>query len=193
MSAVRPRHTIAEVIRMLEEGDVVELIDGEIVPREMARAEHGISQMKIGELLGAYNRQPGGPRGPGGWWLMTEVEVLYPKTEEIFRHDAVGFRRDQHPERPTGFPVRAVPAWACESLSSSTARYDQVKKHRTLHLHGVAHYWIVDPEHETLTVLRHHADGYVTANSGGVGDVLRYEPFDAIEFDVGELFGHEPL
>jgi hypothetical protein len=28
-------------------------------------------------------------------------------------------------------------------------------------------------------------------NSGGVGDVVRAEPFDAIELDVGELFGKE--
>jgi Uma2 family endonuclease len=190
-ASARPRHTVAEVVRLLERGEVVELIDGEIVPREMARAEHGIAQMKVGGLLDGYNREPGGPRGRGGWWLMTEVEVLYPETKEIFRHDAVGFRRDRHLERPTGFPVRALPDWACEILSGSTARYDLVKKHRTLHAHGVPHYWLIDPEHETLTVLRHHADGYVTAITGGVGDVIRAEPFADVEFDVGELFGHE--
>jgi Uma2 family endonuclease len=84
-----------------------------------------------------------------------------------------------------------VPDWACEILSVSTARIDLVKKHRTLHAHGVGHYWIIDPEHETLTIHRHHPDGYVTAATGGVGDVVRAEPFDGLELDVGELFGHE--
>jgi len=31
---------------------------------------------------------------------MTEVEVLYAKTHEVFRHDLVGFRRDLHAQRP---------------------------------------------------------------------------------------------
>ena len=66
-----------------------------------------------------------------------------------------------------------------------------MKKQRTLHAHDVAHYWIIDPEHETLTVYRHHADGYVAAMAGGVGDVIRGEPFDTTEIDVGELFGKE--
>jgi Uma2 family endonuclease len=116
--------------------------------------------------------------------------VLHPKTEEIFRHDVLGFRRDRQPERPTGVPVEIPPDWVCEVLSTSTARTDPVKKQRTLHLHGIAHYWIVDPEHETLTVYQHHSDGYLAVTTG-VGDVVRAEPFEALELDVGELFGKE--
>jgi Uma2 family endonuclease len=187
----RRRPTVEEVVELLERGEGVELIDGELVQRTMARPAHGGAQTKVGEVLGPFNRQPGGPRGPGGWWIFTEVEVLYRKTEEVFRHDLVGFRRDRHAARPSDFPVGAVPDWVCEILSTSTARYDLVKKNRTLHTHGVAHYWIVDPEHETLAVHRHHADGYLAVTTGGVGDVVRAEPFDAIEIDVGELFGRE--
>lgn len=88
-------------------------------------------------------------------------------------------------------PLRVVPDWVCEILSTEAARFDLVKKHRTLHAHGVAPYWIVDPEHETLTVHRHHADGYVTVMTGSVGDVIRAEPFDGVELDVSELFGKE--
>jgi Uma2 family endonuclease len=192
-SAVRwPRlGTIADVVRLLAEGTPVELIDGEIVQRTMARPEHGIAQAKVVESLGGFNRRSGGPRGPGGWWLMTEVDVLYSKKEEVFRHDVLGFRRDRHPERPTGVPVPVVPDWVCEVLSMSTARTDIVKKQRTLHFHRVAHYWIVDPEHETLTVLRHHEEGYLAVATGGVGDIVRAEPFEALEIDVGELFGKE--
>jgi Uma2 family endonuclease len=190
-AASAPRHTLAEALALLEKGEPVELIDGEIVYQTMTLPEHGTAQVKVAELLGPFNRKPGGPRGPGGWWIMTEVDVLYAKTEETYRHDAMGFRRDRHPERPKGHPVKSVPDWACEILSPSTARYDQVKKLRTLHKHGVPHYWIIDPEHETLTVFRHQPDGYMAAMTGGVGDVIRAEPFEAIELDVAELFGKE--
>ncbi len=193
MSARAPgaRGGVADAVRLLERGEAVELIDGEIVHRDMARPEHGTAQAKVVAVLDAFNRRPGGPRGPGGWWIMTEVDVLYRRTEEVYRHDALGFRRDRHPHRPTGVPVDAVPDWVCEVLSASTARFDLVKKQRTLHVHGVGHYWIIDPEHELLTAYRHHADGYVVAVTGGVGDVVRAEPFDGIEIEVGELFGKE--
>ena len=191
--AVEPprRATLDDLARLRDQGHAVELIDGEIVYKASPATEHGISQMKFGEVLAAFNRQVGGPRGPGGWWLVTEVDILYPQRSEVFRHDVSGFRRDLHPERPSGMPVKVRPDWACEILSPSTARYDVVKKSRTLHAHGVAHYWILDPEHETLTVLRHTEQGYLQVLTASVGDVVRAEPFDAIEIHVGELFGHD--
>lgn len=189
--ASRPRHAVGDVVRLLERGEPAELIDGEIVRRAMDRPEHGAAQAKVVALLDGFNRRSGGPRGPGGWWIMTEVDVLYPTTEEVFRHDALGFRRERHPDRPTGVPLGAIPDWVCEVLSRSTARFDVVKKHRTLHAHGVPHYWVIDPEHEALTVYRHHPDGYISAVAGGIGDVIVAEPFTEIELDVGELFGKE--
>ncbi len=120
---------------------------------------------------------------------MVEVEVLYEKDGNVFRHDVLGFRRDLHAARPTGMPVRVRPDWVCEILSPSTARYDILQKQRTLHAHGVPHYWILDPEHETLTVLRHTETAYLRVLDAGVGDVVRAEPFEAVEISVAELLG----
>ena len=192
VARAKPPATLAELAALRDRGLAVELIDGEIVHKAMPKPEHGSAQVKIGAVLDAFHRRPGGPRGPGGWWLMSEVEILYPQTEETFRHDLVGFRRERFPERPTGMPLEARPDWVCEILSPTTARYDVVKKQRTLHAHGIAHYWIVDPEHETLMVLRHGPEGYVNVLNAGVGDIVRAEPFEAIDLDVGELFGREP-
>lgn len=57
------------------------------------------------------------------------------------------------------------------------------------HAHGVGHYWIVDREHETLTVYRHVAQGYVVALVAGRGDVVAAEPFEHAMLRVGGLFG----
>ncbi len=188
----RTHATLADYADAHARGEVVELIDGDLVPRAMARPAHGTAQAKLGALLDRFNRGRGGPRGPGGWWIMTEVEVLYPQTSEVFRHDVFGFRRDRLAARPESTPVTDRPDWVAEILSGSTARRDLVSKQRTLHRHGVPHYWIVDPEHETLLVFRHGPDGYVSVLNAGAGDVVRAEPFDAVEIDVGEIFGHEP-
>ncbi|HEY8431133.1 MAG TPA: Uma2 family endonuclease [Sandaracinaceae bacterium] len=183
--------TVDELAYLRDQGHVVELIDGEIVYKALPTPAHGDAQSRINGLLHGFNRRSGGPQGPGGWWLMTEVEVLYPKTREVFRHDVLGFRRELYPKRPEGLPVRARPDWVCEILSPSTAHYDVVKKQRTLHAHGVPHYWIVDPTNRLLTVLRWEEEQYKRVLDAGVGDVVRAEPFDAIEIDVREIFGAE--
>lgn len=178
--------------RRIDAGEIVELIDGEIVPQDCGRAEHGLPQAKIAEVLGPFNRRAGGPRGPGGWWIFTEVDIRYPQHDEVFRHDASGYRREGREVMPSSFPLLEVPDWACEILSASTARIDLVKKRRTLHQHGVPYYWVVDPANQVLTVHRLTSDGYVVLASGGVGDRILAEPFGAVEIDVGELFGHDP-
>jgi Uma2 family endonuclease len=188
--ARRAPSKLEELTRLWDQGHAVELIEGEIVRKAMPTVGHGSAQIKLGELLGPFNRRTGGPRGPGGWWIMSEVDILYAKTEEVFRHDGLGFRRDLHAERPSDHPVRARADWACEILSPSNARTDLVQKQRTLHLHGVPHYWIVDPEHETLTVLRWTEIAYLRVLDAGVGDVVQ-EPFDGLELSIAELFGRD--
>ena len=121
---------------------------------------------------------------------MTEVEVAY-DAGNVFRHDAVGFRKATHPERPPGMPIRVRPDWAAEILSPSTPRYDLVDKLRTLEKNGVPYYWVVDPEHEILTVHRLGREGYVNALTAGIGDNVRAEPCESVEISVAALFGHD--
>ena len=184
-----PSPTLDEVVARIRAGEAVELIAGEALPREMSRPAHGHVQMKAGAALDPFNRRPGGGGGPGGWWIFAEVEVLYATTNELLRHDLMALRRDRVPVRPSKFPGEDRPDWACEILSRSTARYDHVKKKRTLHAHGVPHYWLIDPEGQTLLVYRHGPDGYIDVLSAGPGDRVRAEPFDAIELDVSALLG----
>ena len=49
----------------------LELINGEIVKRPMARLEHGDIQLEIGGELKELKRKT----GPGGWWFAAEVSV----------------------------------------------------------------------------------------------------------------------
>jgi Uma2 family endonuclease len=87
-------------------------------------------------------------------------------------------------------PVRVVPDWVCEVLSSNRTN-DLVKKKRLYHQHRVAHYWIVDPVAETLLVYRWTADGYLEVLAAARGERARAEPFEALELEVGVLFGDD--
>lgn len=95
-------------------------------------------------------------------------------------------------QRPSGRPVRVRPDWVCEILSPSTAHRDVGDKLHAYHRAGVGHYWVVDPEHETQTVHRWHEQGYLVAQTAGRGERIRAERFEAIELQVGLLFGDEP-
>jgi len=168
-----------------------EFLSGEVIEKADPTGEHGDAQAGVvGFVRPPFHRNAGGG-GPGGWWIATEVEVLL-ETGELVRPDVLGWRRDRCPERPTGVPVKIRPDWICEVLSSSNATTDTVKKLRLYHRVAVPHYWIVDPGDATLTVMRWSADGYVTLMRAVRGEVVRAEPFQAIEFAVGTLFGDEP-
>ena len=51
----------------------------------------------------------------------------------------------------------------------------------------------MDPRDSTLTVMRWSLDGYVTLLRAERGEVVRAEPFAAIELTLGSLFGEDAL
>jgi Uma2 family endonuclease len=182
----------ADLVR-LDDDRRHEIVRGAIVEKAEPTGEHADAQSYVATLIkGPFQRPPGGSGGPGGWWILTEVDVeLAP--HEVYRPDVAGWRRDRVAARPTGRPIRVRPDWVCEVLSPSTAHRDLGEKMQTLRQREVPHYWIVDPEHETLTVYRWTREGYVVALVAGRAQRrVRAEPFDAIEIDVGLLFGDDP-
>jgi Uma2 family endonuclease len=168
-----------------------EIIAGELVQKATPSGEHGGAQAALaGTLFGPFNRHGGG-RHPGGWWFGTEVEIEL-EPHEIYRPDVVGWRRERVAARPTGTPVRIRPDWVCEVLSPSNARDDQVTKFDTYCRAQIPHYWIVDPALETLRVHRWTKDGYLVVTNAQRGQRVRAEPFEAVELQVGVLFGDDP-
>ena len=188
MTAASPDRlaTAADLARLAPEVRA-EIVDGELVEKAAAAPEHGVAQLGLGaQIFGPFHRRTGGAP-PGGWWLMTEVDVEY-DPHQVYRHDLVGWRRERVPRRPTGTPVQTRPDWVCEVLSPSNARTDLVKKLRTLQKCEVPSYWILDPEHRTLTVLRWTPAGYLAALTAGATDVVRAEPFEAVEIHLDVVF-----
>ena len=184
--AARQRATLEDLLA-LPTGASAELIDGDIVEKAVPSPEHGTAQLGLGSQLFTPFHRPPGRGGPGGWWLMTEVEVLY-APDQVYRHDLVGWRRERVPAMPPERPVRTRPDWVGEVLSASNASNDTVKKLRTLQRCGVPHYWLVDPERKTLTAFRWTSDGYLTVQSAAIDERVRAEPFEEVELDLAMLF-----
>ena len=168
-----------------------EFFASEIVEKATPSAEHGSAQAGVVLVVGPAYQRKAGRGGPGGWWIATEVEVLF-ASGEVLRPDVLGWRRNRVPTRPIGLPVRERPDWVCEVISPSNANNDTVKKLRIYHAAAVPHYWLVDPRDVTLTVMRWSDAGYTTVLRAERGEIVRPEPFDAIELNVGTLFGDDP-
>ena len=77
----------------------------------------------------------------------------------------------------------------CEVLSTSNAQSDLKDKLFSYHRATVPYYWIIDPEHETLTVYRFSFEGYVVSAAAGRADRVRVEPFQEVEIEIALLFG----
>ncbi len=192
MSQSAPRKPTIEDFWAIPDTDRFhEFIGGELIEKAAPSGEHGDAQGGIVVAVRAPFQRGPGRGGPGGWWILTEVEVRLP-TGEIVRPDVVGWRRERCPDRPTGSPVTLLPDWVCEVVSPSNANHDTVKKLRLYHQVAIPHYWLIDPRDATLTVMRWISDGYLTVLPAERGEVVRAEPFEAVELVVGTLFGDDP-
>ena len=109
----------------------VELIDGEIVRRPMARAEHGFAQGNTVAELDSFRRTA----GPGGWWIASEISVHY-EAHQCPSHDLAGWRKERLPERPSGV-IEVIPDWVCEIVSPGHERKDTLTLLLLLQRHGV--------------------------------------------------------
>ncbi|MGK3992854.1 Uma2 family endonuclease [Sorangium sp. So ce1024] len=184
------RANLADLLAIPEKQRFHEIVDGELVRKAVPSGPHGRAQRVLGGRIGeAYDRRPGGQL-PGGWWIVTETEVLLEEAQ-IYRPDVLGWRRERLPELPETTPITVRPDWVCEVLSPTTARNDRVKKMRVYQRCGVPHTWIVDPEEQTLMVYRWTPDGHLLILAAERGERVRAEPFVEVELDMDALFGDE--
>jgi Uma2 family endonuclease len=178
--------TVDDLLAIPEAERFHEIIDGELIRKAMPRFRHGGAQFQLSIRLGGpYARRPG--RGaPGGWRFATEVENLF-EPSQVYRPDVAGWRRERLPEIPEEFPVTLRPDWVCEILSPSNPENDLFKKIRTYQRCQVPHYWIIDPDAETLAVYRWTPDGFLLVVVAKGKERVRAEPFDAVELSVHGL------
>jgi len=138
-----------------------------------------------GEIVGPYGPRSRG-RGPGGWLFVSEVEIAF-EPSQIYRPDVAGWRRERLTALPAEWPVQARPDGVCEILSPSNSRNDAIRKMRVYQRCQVSHYWLLDPEGETLSVHRWTVEGYLTVQVPEGRERIRPEPFTEVELSVHGL------
>jgi Uma2 family endonuclease len=131
------------------------------------------------DLVGPFHRDPGSPAGPGGWWLLPEPELHF--DADVLVPDWAGWRRERMPHMPSVSFFTQAPDWVCEVISPSTGRIDRGRKMKIYAREGIAHLWFVDPLAQTLEVYHLEAGRWAVVATHGGEDLVRAEPFDAVE------------
>lgn len=168
---------------------LAELIGGDLHTSPRPAPRHALATSVLGEELGPPFRR--GRGGPGGWILLDEPELHL--VEDVLVPDIAGWRREHLPELPPDDAFLTVaPDFVCEVLSPSTQRKDRVLKLPIYCREAVRHAWLVDPVVQTLEIYRLDGDSYRLVGSFAGNKPVRGEPFDAIQLDLGALWG-EPL
>jgi len=80
------------------------------------------------------------------------------------------------------------PDLAIEVISESPNRLDREVKMKQYALHGVSEYWLVDPEGNTVDVLRLKEGEYELAERLGFGDTLSSPLFPRLKLPVASLW-----
>jgi Uma2 family endonuclease len=192
-SAARRPATYEDVLRAPPD-KIAEVIDGDFYLSPRPAFEHAASATFLISDLNGFNRKGGGPKGPGGWWILFEPELHLGAAgaPDILVPDVAGFRRERVPALPKGPFTVLPPDFVCEVLSPSTASRDRVGKMRIYAREGVGHLWLVDPTARTVESYRLQEGRWLLLQSVAGNRTARLEPFDALEMDLERWWGETP-
>lgn len=181
MDPARRRATYEDLLKVPDHL-VAEIVDGELYASPRPASPHARAAWAVGQDVGPFDRRPGGPHDPGGWWILFEPELhLGP---EIMVPDLAGWRREHMVTIPNVAYFELAPDWVCEVVSPSTGRLDRVRKMPAYAREHVAHLWLVDPILRTLEVYRLDGPRWIVVSTHGGAETVRAEPFEAVELDL---------
>lgn len=185
MTGPKRRATYDDVLAAPEH-KVAEILDGDLFLSPRPAFPHARATLRLGAMLDAFDEESGTPARPGGWLFLFEPELHF--ADDVVVPDLAGWRRDRVPRIPNVPWHGVAPDWVCETLSPSTARIDRTRKLAIYAREGVRHAWLVDPTAHTVEILSLVGGHWVVAGNHGGDDVVRADPFAAIEIPLARLW-----
>jgi Uma2 family endonuclease len=151
MSTTLSANYTAEDLLTMPDGDLYELVDGQLVERELGTLSSWVACQIIG-LLFAYIKQT-----RSGWVLSADASYqCFPNRPNKVRKPDVSFIRSgrlPNEELPRGH-CRTAPDLVVEVISPNDLYFDVMRKILEFQAVGVPLIWIIDPDNRTVTVYR---------------------------------------
>lgn len=154
LEALPPDHklTYEDYARLPDDGKRYQVVDGVLHVSSAPREKHQRVLMNLAWLLMDLVKEAG-----LGRVYCAPFDFLLGK-HDIVQPDLV-FLSNENLEILTELNAQGAPDLAIEILSPSTRRLDEILKRRLYERVGVREYWMIDPELETLRILRPDAGG----------------------------------
>jgi Uma2 family endonuclease len=179
MAEPKRKLTYADLQVTPDDGRRYELLRGTLFVTPSPRPRHQRISRKLMRLLEDYFDRIG-----GGEVFAAPTDVIL-TDEDVFVPDILVVADPSH---ITERAIEAPPLLVVEILSPSTRRQDRgIKAERYAELR-VQHYWIVDPEQQTVEFFRLDHSAYrIAAHAQGTGS-LAHPDWDGLVLDLGALW-----
>ena len=138
MVASAKRWTVEDVLRLPDDGNRYEVVDGELLVTPSPELRHEVASIELFRRLDAYVQ-----RERIGTLFVSRGDVFFGGGKQYVQPDLF-FVPLTTEQLPSAWRDVGIPALVVEVLSPTTARADRVIKRRTYQDAGVSEYWIVD-------------------------------------------------
>jgi Uma2 family endonuclease len=178
-----PKLTYEDLVLLPDDGKRHELIDGAHFVTPSPNTRHQAIVTHLAGVLDAFVRA----RGLGRAFVAPYDVVFSPC--DVVEPDLI-FVSAARLEVLTAAHAVGAPDLVIEILSPSTRRRDEVLKRDLYEARGVAEYWLIDPEAETVKVLRREGERFGRARLLSLrdGDVLETALLPGLELPLATVF-----
>jgi Uma2 family endonuclease len=146
---IEPLLTIADLESMPEDGNLYELIEGELFVSRAPSLTHQEIVLRLLVALQKYlESHPVGKIWPGPGVIFSNFSGVIP--------DVVYVRNERLKQIASGDRINGAPDLVIEVLSpgAENARRDRLAKRQLYKKYGVAEYWLIDPQLRAIEIYR---------------------------------------
>jgi Uma2 family endonuclease len=137
---ISPPRTIMEVFKMLPEGTLAELINGQLYMSPTPTNLHQRVSRKLLIKLSDFVE-----KNDLGEVFYAPLDIYFDKTSNAVQPDIIFISRNNESQPQDKIPYEGVPDLLIEILSPSNNKHDLVTKKDLYEKFGVKEYWIIDP------------------------------------------------
>lgn len=161
----------------------VEYLNGDIVMTPARSPHHQIIVTNLLLLLGQHAMQNG-----LGLVLPAPLDVVLSKEAQIAQPDLIFIAKARAPKLVTRSAITGAPDLVLEIISPSTARADRKIKPPLYARYGVAEFWLVDPEDQSVEVFVLDGETYRVAGIYLAGDTIKAGRFADAQVAIDSIF-----
>ena len=163
------------------EGERYELLDGELILVASPNEEHQIASIELASLMHYHAKA-----GDLGMVFHAPFDIVFSDTE-VVQPDIMFISKEREHIR-TAANVRGAPDMVVEILSPSSVSRDWNYKRELYAKYGVEEYWIADPVHKMVSVMRLKDGILELAGTYVEGDTVVSTALEGFSVGVGEIF-----